>query len=84
MGIAETLSHCLTDFRCFAGPHPDYRVGAGNIGELELINAVTGIFGFLKIGIVKGSHVFSFTDFFKGRVFIPNAFPFSFFFTLLR
>ncbi|MCG7851243.1 MAG: hypothetical protein MIO92_01840 [Methanosarcinaceae archaeon] len=82
MGIAYSLAHRFTDFNRFPGPHPDDRISAWDVGELELIDTCTRVFRLLHPRIVEGRHVLGPADPFKGRIFIMHAFPLKFFFAL--
>ncbi len=52
MGVAETLSHGPAYFGSFPRAHPDDRVDARDIRELELIDTGLGLFCFLGDRIV--------------------------------
>jgi len=73
MGIAETFAHGPADLRRFAGAHPDHRVGAGDVGKLELIDAGAGLLGLFLLRVVERRHVFGPADFFKVPILIPDS-----------
>ncbi len=73
VGVTEALAHGFAQKRRFAGTHPDDRVGTGDIGELELVDADPGFISLLGSGIIKRRHVFGSADFFKIGVFISDG-----------
>lgn len=73
VGIAEPLAHGFADERRLPRPYPDHRVGARDIGELELIYARLGLFGLLHGRIVEGCHVLGPADGLEPGVFVGGA-----------
>jgi hypothetical protein len=73
VSITESLPHGATDLGRFLRTDPDDRVGAGNIRELELIDAGLCIFGPLGGGVIKGRHIFGPADLLKFAAFVPDG-----------
>ena len=84
MGIAETLAHGPAYFGSFTGAHPDDRVCARDIRELELINTGFCIFGFFGGGVIEWRHVFGPTNLFKFMILVMDAPEGELFLTTLR
>ena len=73
MGVADALAHGPADESGFAGAHPDNRVGAGDIGKLELIDTGPGILGRFGGRIIKRRHVLCPANSLKFAIFISDG-----------
>ena len=70
--IAEALAHRLANLGGLAGARPDNRVGAGDVRELETVDAGGRLGGRLRRGIVERRHVGRATDLLGGRIGITS------------
>ncbi len=73
MGVTEAFAHNPAYEGSFAGAHPDDRVHAGDIRELELIDAGTGILGLFGSRMIERRHILSPANLLKFVVFISDG-----------
>jgi hypothetical protein len=73
MRVAQALADRFADLGRLARPYPDHRIGAGNVRELELVDAGLGVLRTLARRVVEWCHVLGAADLFERGVGIAHG-----------
>ena len=73
MGVTEAFTHGGTYLGGFPRAHPDDGVRAGDIGELELVDASLGVLNLFGSRVVQGRHVPGLANLLELRVLIGDG-----------
>ena len=70
MSITEALADGPANFHGLPSPHPDHRIGAGDVGELELVDTDPGLPRLLTGRIIQGGHILAPANLGEGDIFV--------------
>ena len=73
VGVGQALAFSPADFGGLACLHPDDRVGARDVGKLELVDADCGVFRLLRGGVVERREILAAADLFETGILVVHV-----------